>query len=285
MASDNVSLAELRDGTRLIRVGEASTLEVIGWRYGKKLIRRRQQFAIRAAIVAAIGGAMLYFGAIPSLLAAAVIGAGVNVGGTVYSRRRCATMRIAERVLHLSRHSIAHVELRPNLDEGFEIRVPYLEPGRHDIATFELWARNWLSSSEYASVILVGHAAWPPARIILPILNSVGGTPADIAEAMTLIEMHRTPEELWTALAASKRSGFPALWGHERGGSATSIAAFRLRRLRLAQRLALEISIQSAVEDESQPNLMADIGEEWKKADVIAGIADRLLNDSTESEG
>jgi len=279
-ATDNVSLAELRDGTELIRIGDASPGEITHWRYGKQLIRRRKQLAIRVAVGVATAAALLYAGLIPSIIAVSVIAAAANVGTIMYSRRICARLRLGERALRLSRHSIAHVELRPNVDHGFELRIPYLDEGRYDLATVELWARNWLSSSKYASIILCGRSAWPAAQIILPVLNSAGGTPADVSEAMTLIELYRTPERLWTALAATKRSWLPALWGHERGGSAMSVAAFRLGRLRLAQRLALEISIQTAVENEDMNPTLGDLQAHWTEAVEIAEIADHLLDGS-----
>lgn len=283
-ATDNVSLAELRDGTQLIRVGAASPREITNWRYGKQLVRRRMQLAIRVAVGIATAAAMFYAGLIPSIIAVSVIAATANVGTIVYSRRTCARLRLGGRALRLSRHSIAHVELRPNVDHGFELRIPYLDEGRYDLATVELWARNWLSSSRYDSIILSGRSAWPAARIILPVLNSAGGTPADVAEAMTLIDLYRTPEELWKSLAETKRSSFPALWGHERGGSAMSVAAFRLGRLRLAQRLALEISIQTAVENEALNPALDDFQAHWMEAVEIAEIADQLL-DGSRGEG
>ncbi|HEV2129509.1 MAG TPA: hypothetical protein VGR27_00310, partial [Longimicrobiaceae bacterium] len=41
--SENIGLAKLPDGTRLIRVGEALPRELAAWRYGDQLIRRRKQ--------------------------------------------------------------------------------------------------------------------------------------------------------------------------------------------------------------------------------------------------
>jgi hypothetical protein len=39
--SENIGLARLRDGTRLIRVGQAPASELAAWRYGRELMRRR----------------------------------------------------------------------------------------------------------------------------------------------------------------------------------------------------------------------------------------------------
>jgi hypothetical protein len=40
--SENIGLARLRDGTRLVRVGQAQTGELAAWRYGRALMQRRQ---------------------------------------------------------------------------------------------------------------------------------------------------------------------------------------------------------------------------------------------------
>src|SRR5690606_16147740 len=49
--SENIGLAKLPDGTRLIRVGKALPGELAAWRYGAELLRRRRRGLI-------IGGAL-----------------------------------------------------------------------------------------------------------------------------------------------------------------------------------------------------------------------------------
>ncbi|HYJ81202.1 MAG TPA: hypothetical protein VEW03_16425 [Longimicrobiaceae bacterium] len=57
--SENVGLAKLRDGTRLIRVGKALPGELAAWRYGDQLVRRRRQYYIVAGAAAAAGIALV----------------------------------------------------------------------------------------------------------------------------------------------------------------------------------------------------------------------------------
>ncbi|HUH11643.1 MAG TPA: hypothetical protein VMK65_00980, partial [Longimicrobiales bacterium] len=44
--SENVGLAVLPDGTRLVRVGEALPGELAAWRYGDQLSRRRRRYGL-----------------------------------------------------------------------------------------------------------------------------------------------------------------------------------------------------------------------------------------------
>lgn len=57
--SENVGMARLRDGTRLIRVGQALPGELAAWRYGDQLVRRRRNYYIAAGAAAAAGIAVV----------------------------------------------------------------------------------------------------------------------------------------------------------------------------------------------------------------------------------
>ncbi len=69
--SENVGMAKLPDGTRLIRVGAAVPGELAAWRYGGQLLRRRRGYLI--ATGAAVGIGMAAVGG----LAAAGVGMGL----------------------------------------------------------------------------------------------------------------------------------------------------------------------------------------------------------------
>ncbi|HEU0079158.1 MAG TPA: hypothetical protein VFQ76_16005, partial [Longimicrobiaceae bacterium] len=71
--SENIGLCKLRDGTRLIRVGEALPGELAAWRYGDQLVRRRRQYLVAGAAATAAGVALL--GGIVAL------GVGTGLGG------------------------------------------------------------------------------------------------------------------------------------------------------------------------------------------------------------
>jgi hypothetical protein len=68
--SENIGLAKLRDGTRLVRVGQALRGELAAWRYGETLARRRTRHLLAGGVVATVGGAGFLAG-----MAAAGVGA------------------------------------------------------------------------------------------------------------------------------------------------------------------------------------------------------------------
>jgi hypothetical protein len=51
---ENIGLARLRDGTRLVRVGQAVPGELAAWRYGDVLVRRRRQSLLATGVM--LGG-------------------------------------------------------------------------------------------------------------------------------------------------------------------------------------------------------------------------------------
>jgi hypothetical protein len=53
--SENIGLAKLPDGTRLIRIGEALAGELAAWRYGSQLVQRRRRYFIGAGAVVGVG--------------------------------------------------------------------------------------------------------------------------------------------------------------------------------------------------------------------------------------
>src|SRR5688572_7538403 len=57
--SENVGLAKLRDGTRLIRIGQALAGELAAWRYGEQLTARKRRYLAAGAATAVASVALL----------------------------------------------------------------------------------------------------------------------------------------------------------------------------------------------------------------------------------
>src|SRR4051812_676160 len=72
VATDNIGLAKLRDGTTLVRIGEPLRPEFAAWRYGDQFGRRRR----RQMVIAGGGLALLGGVAIGGMAAAGGIGGG-----------------------------------------------------------------------------------------------------------------------------------------------------------------------------------------------------------------
>src|SRR5215208_5506632 len=70
VATDNIGLAKLRDGTELVRIGEPLRPEFAAWRYGDQFGRRRRRQMLIAGAGVGVVGAMIAGGAV----------AGVSIG-------------------------------------------------------------------------------------------------------------------------------------------------------------------------------------------------------------
>src|SRR6476660_9368180 len=80
VATDNIGLSKLRDGTTLVRIGEPMRPEFAAWRYGDQFgRRRRRQILIATGGVAALGA-----------LVTVGISAGVGIGGFGWIMARSA---------------------------------------------------------------------------------------------------------------------------------------------------------------------------------------------------
>lgn len=55
MATENVGLARLADGTDLVRIGRTLRPEMAAWRYGDQLGRRRRRYLLYTGVGAALG--------------------------------------------------------------------------------------------------------------------------------------------------------------------------------------------------------------------------------------
>lgn len=94
--SENVGLAKLADGTRLIRVGAALPVELAAWRYGREMRRRRLRAGVGQALGFAGAGAMVA----GTILAAPLVllALPMQAVGTFYSE--IDKHRRADRVAH-----------------------------------------------------------------------------------------------------------------------------------------------------------------------------------------
>src|SRR3569833_1392038 len=78
VATDNIGLAKLRDGTTIIRIGSPMRPEFAAWRYGDQFGRRRnRQAVIAGAGVVVVGGALI-----------GGVTAGVGIAGVGYGLTR-----------------------------------------------------------------------------------------------------------------------------------------------------------------------------------------------------
>jgi hypothetical protein len=259
--SENVGLASLFDGTRLVRVGRVIPGELAAWRYGTQLLRRRRRYLIVTGAAAA-GAAAVYSG-----LAAAGVSAWAAILATrAFNRRR------AQRVLHrvppaqdpsgvgaVIRHwHLAGMDLHSEMAGfGLQVRVRnahLTRPPRH--------SRDTLRSADGMLVIKGDHARALLGRAMV-LVNRKGATAASLSEANRILADAGSAERVLREAAL----GGAALGEH---------AGFSPELLRGPGALAFEMALNEQSERRALEGELAALEAAWREAEEIAAIADRL---------
>jgi hypothetical protein len=131
-------------------------------------------------------------------------------------------------------------------------------------------------------VLLEGDAARRATALIMPKVNSGGAARATVHSAVDRIEMSGDPERFMSAIARApvEKQDYGG-WRKRRYRQrlAGGLGAFPLET-----RLAVEMAVNEENERRALEGELALLELEWKEAEEIAGIADRLGNESIEEE-
>jgi hypothetical protein len=280
--SENVGLAKLGDGTRLIRVGRVIEGEMAAWRYGTQLVRRRARHLATGAGLAVAGAGV-------ALASAAIASAGGLTAWWMYTRvirpawegyrgREPVFSTIAshggshERVI-VFRSSVARSRLVRAADGGgIEVHVPD--------ALFESGARRlgFYERREERPLVL-GDAS---ARRMLPRamvrMNERGAGRRRLRYATTLLQRVGTADALVLRVAAqglALHGGKPPADPRERRWTAfTERDEDRLPNPVVT--LALEMALHEEAERRAMDGELAELEAMWREAEEIAAIADAL---------
>lgn len=273
VATDNIGLARLRDGTELIRIGAPLRPEFAAWRYGDQFgKRRRREWLIvgggsAVVLAVALGGPAL------GLAVSGGGGAVVNIFnfGNLLYHRFVPRVRVAD--AEGNSLPISGFDLRKasfSLDPGgdsMRVEFPYSrwQASRPMLATALITGKFGLLSTSYAE--LHGDPAVRAMAAMLPALNGGGGSARQVSRAVAAVEQNQNsvPALLREALAATSSSSYRRRMGV---GSAALIPK--------PLRLALEMSLHEADERRALEGELAELENRWKQAEEIAAIADGL---------
>jgi hypothetical protein len=252
-STDNIGLARLAEGLELVRIGQPRRREFAAWRYGRTFLRRR----IRSLIVA---GSKLAISA-AGILAGADIFWVFIIGG---KKRVVARVRDEKGTrLFVTRKELPRIELSgAESADSWSLLVPY-----RPLERAGLFGSKGKGSLQHA--VLRGPVAVRAAGRILPMVNSWGGTNAQVQDAVTLIEESATPASLFVRVA-----GTP---GTRRSGGGVDAGSIFLKGMRAEVRLALEMAAHEESERRALEGELAQLEDAWREAEEIASIADRLL--------
>ncbi|HVX38237.1 MAG TPA: hypothetical protein VHB25_01595 [Gemmatimonadaceae bacterium] len=289
VATDNIGLAKLRDGTTIVRIGEPLRPEFAAWRYGDQFGRRRR----RQMLI--VGGGL---GALAALIAGgAAVGVGIGGFGWMIGQAGTGIIRgnpetvVAKikgpngQTMAVRRRHLLETSIEPGIDSPLAINLRF----KNGSARFE------------------GEQAMHIASRVIPAANRFGGSKQDVARAVEEIERAGSPEGFLTGLSPvaqklttaprksrrGSRAGMAAALGNPSAASMVTVArsgawsgrGWGARRdwstglfaLTPVQRLALEMSLHEEAERAAMQGELTQLERAWREAEEIAKIADDML--------
>lgn len=261
--SENVGLARLRDGTRLIRVGQAVPGELAAWRYGDQLVKRRTKYYVMAGAAVAAGLAVI--GGMVALTATGGAYSLVNAGVQLYNHRR--QRRVVFRLpadrsptgseVVLRRWHASGSVLRPGQVDGIALVVP--DAARKDPKT-DGWGKPKYVAEP---LVLADRDARAFLNRAMVHLNESGASRRTLNDAVSLLGRAGSAEDFLRRTAAlgntlGKRKDMPG------------------RHLASAGSLALEMALHEEQERRVLEGELSLLEAAWREAEEIAAIADTL---------
>jgi hypothetical protein len=300
--SENIGIARVRDGTRLVRVGEALPGEMAAWRYGGELISRRRRNMAGIAAVAVVGGAVV--AGLPLLMSAGVplglLNAGIQFNSVIQMQR--AQRRVVHRVtpdrsptgaeLIVRRLHLHDAVLTTSAEGGVGLKLP----APSQMHAWKRPAPDW-KAAEAAPLELAGDDARRLLARVMMDYNSRGASSREVDSALRDIEAAGGADAYTRATAttgaiimrsitrkypSSKPYTLRQIAGTFRG-EILPVTKYRdisnpqnLPKLSATQALALEMALNEEQERAALDGELAALEAAWREAEEIAHIADSL---------
>jgi len=251
--SENVGMARLPDGTKLIRVGDALSGEMAAWRYGGQLLRRRRQYyvsgaAATVAFVGIWGGLNVLGGGVLALMG------GSSVMEAWENRKIVHRLPGAE--LPLRRWHVRGMSLARTEAGGIELQI-------RDANKRHGWWTGEVEKESKDVVTVYDDLARSVLTRTMVHVNEKGATKRKLEAATSILERVGSSEELLRksaelGIGLGDRAGrYPTLF---KGSDA----------------LAFEMALNEENERRAMEGELARLEAAWREAEEIAAIADRL---------
>ncbi|HEY7770947.1 hypothetical protein [Longimicrobium sp.] len=252
--SENIGLARLRDGTRLVRVGKAVPGELALWRYGAEMQRRWRGTVVSSGLMTAMIVAGAFTGVFLWGLAyhVALLTGIIHPRHDVYRFGRGALLPDDPVVIDTTRLRQAKVVRAPD-GAGMALWFPYVGTTLAQQPDGRRW---WVNMG----ATITGADAQAILRRGMVHFNRSGASPWRVRGALDLLSEGGAPGYLETA--AGRRQ---PLWD--------TAVDWRERGVRL---LALEMALHEENERRAMEGELGELQAMWREAEAIAEIADRL---------
>ncbi|HEX8904113.1 MAG TPA: hypothetical protein VF771_04685 [Longimicrobiaceae bacterium] len=264
--SENIGLAKLRDGTKLVRIGAALPGELAAWRYGSEMRRRHRWFWPSMALI--VGSGFLHF--LPFLAFAP----GVYFAVTQHrnARRRVLVVPADESPtgapLELRGLNVAGAVVRPGIERGeFRVEVP-LEG---------LWDRTFRARERHPVAVVHGDTARRLVERAMLLVNRFGGSRKEVDQAVAQLAARESAAALLEDVTRhGARLGVRMVSGsHSTHGGAP---------LDGARALAFEMALHDETERRALHGELKLLESAWREAEKLAAIADRLAGPALPGE-
>jgi hypothetical protein len=266
VATDQIGLARVPEGTELVRIGAPPRLELATWRYGDQFGRRRRKHI--AWTGAGVTLSMAFFGTIvagPATGAAAIVMATIPwlhfAQNMVDWRRTRRASRV--RTVPVPDGEGGRLDVTEDDAQATElVRIAEINDWRVIVRQTELpLPRQGAAYAKHRKVTLAGDDAQRALATVLPHVNRTGGSARLVSAAVEVIAgVPGVPQLLTAAAALQKNRVVP----NHVGGLPAPV------------RLALEMALHEEDERRAMEGELAALEARWREAEEIARIADSL---------
>lgn len=268
VATDQIGLARLRDGTDLVRIGEPLRPEFAAWRYGERFAARYRRNIAWVAAGSAMMVGYVVAGPVMGLIAGGAGALPLNAYqmASAYVRRRRIVARVvsADGTFAVTDQHLAEAKfIATSAGDDWGLVLPHT--GRDEpVGRFVRPLRSGAMGGLAPTTTVRGEAALAASRAILPRINRSGGPRSAIAEAVRVLEDAGSPEELFRR--ATRRTGRDAA-----GDPSRTIASLGREFV-----LGLEMAAHEETERRALEGELALLEAAWREAEEVAAIADEL---------
>jgi hypothetical protein len=285
VATDNIGLAKLGDGTELVRIGKPPQLELATWRYGEQLRSRYRKYMTASNLTAATGSVSMLMIASPYMTPDIVTNMAIMIPANVaaplafgWSKRRVVNWynrNIPVAVvrndngnqLRLTQQNVQDAALSRDGDGPWTLSIPHVSTA--GAGTFaKMIGRKEQTSRVHDAELIHGQTAVTALATIMSRANRFGADRNGLERAIRTIQDAPNMDALLSGVGIQRPAQPRRLLVHPSRGIAYAPQEVRL---------ALEMSLHAESERRAMEGELAELEQQWKDAEAIGKIADDMF--------